>query len=173
MPKIIVTMPDGNEVTRDLTESTITVGRVDDNMIQIEDPSVSSHHAQFRLSGGDYFLQDLGSTNGTRVNDEPFQEGMLRDGDRVRFGKIDAVYTSEIPAEPRSAPQPLPQQAEVAAAPASESHRPASFANAAPFKTKQKKKDPLALGVMIFAIVALLVFLVSVALILMLQPPTA
>ncbi len=47
MPQIQVTLPDGTESSHELTESLITLGRVDDNMIQIDDASVSSHHAQF------------------------------------------------------------------------------------------------------------------------------
>jgi predicted component of type VI protein secretion system len=170
MPQLIVTMPDGNEVTHDLTDEVITIGRIEDNMIQIEDGSVSSHHAQLTLSGGDYHLKDLGSTNGTRLNGEAFEEGMLQDGDHVRFGHVESRYASEIAAQPRAS-QELPQQMEAAVLPAAESHRPASFANASPFQTKKKKKDPLALGVMIFAIVALLVFCAAVAMIMSLQPP--
>lgn len=168
MPKLIVAMPDGNEIAHDLNDPLITIGRVPDNMLQIDDPSVSSHHAQLTLTGGDYHLKDLNSTNGTRVNNQQVEEWQLQDGDHIRFGKVDTTYQSEIPAEPR----PLPQQTEVAVTPAAASHRPTDFANASPFKTQKKKKDPMAAGIMAFAILAILVFLGAVAMILSLQPPT-
>ena len=57
MPKLLVTLPDGSEVTHELTEDLVTVGRVSDNTIQIEDASVSSHHAELTLRGVDYVLK--------------------------------------------------------------------------------------------------------------------
>ena len=167
MPKLIVTTADGNDVTHELEEPLITIGRLPDNMLQIDDSSVSSHHGQLTLTGGDYHLQDLNSTNGTRVNGQTVGEWQLQNGDHVRFGKVETVYSSEIPAEPR----PLPQEAAAPAAPATSSQRPADFANASPFQTKKKKKDPLAAGIIAFAILAILVFCGAVAMIMGLQPP--
>jgi len=46
MPKIIVTLPDGTDVSHELTEDVVTIGRVSDNVIQIDDVSISSHHAE-------------------------------------------------------------------------------------------------------------------------------
>jgi len=167
MPKLIVTTAEGNEVSHDLTESQITIGRLPDNMIHIDDGSVSSHHAQLTESGGDYILQDLNSTNGTRVNGNAFTEGRLQDGDHIRFGKVETVYASEIPAEPR----PLPRESHIAVTPAEQSQKPVGFANESPFQTKKKDRDPLALGVMIFAIVSMLAFIGAVVKIFQLQPP--
>lgn len=167
MPKLLVTTADGTEVTHELEEPLITIGRLPDNMLQIDDGSVSSHHAQLTLTGGDYHLKDLNSTNGTRVNGQTFGEWQLQNGDHVRFGKVEAVYQSEIPAEPR----PLPTETAEASAPAASSQRPADFANASPFKTKKKKKDPLAAAIIGFAILAILAFCGAVAMILSLQPP--
>ncbi|SRR5581483_2359896 len=167
MPKLIVTMPDGTEVPHELGEDQITVGRLADNMIQIDDASVSSHHAQLVLTGGDYHLKDLNSTNGTRVNGQSVDEKQLRDGDSVRFGKIETVYQSEIASEAH----PVPEHATPAVAPAESSHRPADFTNASPFKTKKKNRDPIGKGVMAFAIFSILAFIAALAKILTLQPP--
>ncbi|HZJ17269.1 MAG TPA: FHA domain-containing protein, partial [Chthoniobacteraceae bacterium] len=68
MPKLQISLPDGTQNSFDLIEDTITVGRVEDNMIQIDDASVSSHHAELVRDGDDYLLRDLDSTNGTRLN---------------------------------------------------------------------------------------------------------
>ena len=167
MPKLIVTQPDGTDVSHELTEEVVTVGRLSDNIIQIEDVSVSSHHAEVTFSSGHYVLRDLGSTNGTRVNGHGFTEGAIRDGDRIRFGKVDVRYTSENPDDAR----PLPEQESVAASVAESSSRPEDFANASPFKSKSKKKDPIATGILIFACVAVLVFIGAVVSIFQLQPP--
>jgi len=167
MPKIIVTLPDGTDVSHELTEDVVTIGRLSDNVIRIDDVSVSSHHAEITLSGGHHVLADLNSTNGTRVNDQSFTSGPLRDGDHIRFGKIQTRYTSENPDDAR----PLPQQEAVAAAVAESSSVPEDFANASPFKTKTRKKDPIAKGILVFTAVAVLTFIGAVFLIFQLQPP--
>ena len=168
MPKLIVSMPDGTEVTHELSEDQITVGRISDNMIQIEDASVSSHHAQLTVTGGDYHLKDLNSTNGTRVNGKSIEEAHLRNGDQVRFGKVETLYASEIASEA----QPMPEEASHAVMPSESPGRaPAGFANASPFTTKNKKKDSVGMGVMAFAILAIVVFCAALAKIMMLQPP--
>jgi pSer/pThr/pTyr-binding forkhead associated (FHA) protein len=158
MPKILVSLPDGTSVTHDLNESTVTIGRISENILQIDDVSVSSRHAQLTLGDdGDYVLQDLGSTNGSWVNAKEAHEGedhRLQNGDKLRFGKVDAVYDSENPAEAR----PMPEAEGVAVVAASASKRPADFANASPFQTKKKKKDPAGLGILLGSIVALLAF---------------
>jgi hypothetical protein len=167
MPKLIVSLPDGSSVTHELSEDIVTVGRVSDNVIQIEDASVSSHHAEFVASGDHHILKDLDSTNGTRVNDKPFAQGPIRDGDHVRFGQIECRYVSENPDDAR----PLPAQEAVVAGVAESSSRPEDFGNASPFKSKSKKKDPISTAILVFAGVAVLVFIGAVVSIFQLQPP--
>ena len=158
MPQLIVSLPDSGETSHDLTDAQITVGRVSENTIQIEDASVSSRHAQLTLDDtGDYILRDIGSTNGTELNGkelEPDTDHKLQDGDKVRFGKIDTKYKSENPAEAR----PLPEAEEVAAVVGSTSARPAGFANASPFQTKKMKKDSAGVGIYVFAALAIAAF---------------
>lgn len=55
---------------------------------------VSRIHADLRVEGGIYFLEDIGSTNGTYVNNLPLRTGdryRLRPGDRISLGKGDKV----------------------------------------------------------------------------------
>jgi pSer/pThr/pTyr-binding forkhead associated (FHA) protein len=170
MPKLQVSLPDGSETTHDLTEQVITVGRVSDNTLQIEDISVSSHHAELTLKGEDYVLRDLGSTNGTRLNGKDAveeQDYPLQDGDIISFGKVPAVYASENPAEAR----PMPQETEVAAVAAEASVRPSDFANASPFQKRAKKKDPIAMGILSLAGLAILAFCGAVAMIFSIKSP--
>jgi len=158
MPQLLVSLPDSGETTHDLTEALITVGRISENTLQIEDVSVSSRHAQLTLDdGGDYILRDLGSTNGTELNGKelaPETDHKLQDGDKLRFGKIDTRYKSENAADAR----PLPEAEEVAAVVGEKSARPADFANASPFQTKKKKKDPAGAIIIALAVVAVMAF---------------
>src|SRR4028118_1725004 len=130
MPKLQISLPDAPQVSHDLTEETITIGRVDDNAIHIDDGSVSGRHAELVRSGEDYILRDLNSTNGTRVNGKRITEQALKDGDKLRLGNIEAAYHSENP----SHAQPLPAAEEVLATPATASERPSDFGNASPFR---------------------------------------
>lgn len=170
MPKLQISLPDGAELSHDLEQDLITVGRVEDNVLQIDDISVSSHHGQLELKGDDYVLTDLGSTNGTRLNGKSIaanEEHKLQDGDQILFGKIDAVYSSDTPASTR----PLPVEDEPTVRAAESSVRPADFANASPFQSKKKKKDPTGMAVMALGIVAILAFGAAVAVIMGMQPP--
>jgi pSer/pThr/pTyr-binding forkhead associated (FHA) protein len=160
MPKFQIFLPDGGgETTHDLTEETITIGRRSDNKIIIEHISVSSHHAQLTLSGGDYHLKDLNSTNGTFLNGKTVMEAQLHGGDKVRFGKIEAVYHSEF--QNSGDKLELPAAEVVALTPASSSARPADFSNASPFRVKRKKVDKAGRAVMALAILAILAFVVA------------
>lgn len=185
MPKLLVTLPDSDEVAHDLLDPVVTLGRLDENALHIDDPSVSSRHAQLTVQeSGNYLLRDLNSTNGTRVNGERITEVTLRPGDRVRFGKIEAVYESDIPSadgadvgagEASSASggetAPTPEAAAPVAAVAERSSRPADFANAAPFKKTEKTRDPVGRAMLAFAAVAFVLFLVALFFIFQLQPP--
>ena len=167
MPKLNIALPDGTTASHDLTDDTITLGRVADNMIQIDDASVSSHHAELVRDGDDYILKDLDSTNGTRLNGAAHTEGKLKEGDQIVFGNIGAIYETENPADA----QPMPEEAVAAVRPAAQSIRPSNFTNASPFQTKKKKKDPAAVGILAFAVVAIIAFAAAAAAVMSLKSP--
>ncbi|MEO5718173.1 MAG: FHA domain-containing protein [Chthoniobacterales bacterium] len=156
MPKLSVFLED-SRATHELTEERITIGRSADNMLQIDDPSVSSRHAHLLLIDERYQLKDLDSTNGTRVNSELVTDTFLRVGDRIRFGKVEARFESDAAGEA----QPLPEADEIEARPAETSEKPADFANASPFLNRQKAKDPTANAILAAAAIAMLAFLIS------------
>ena len=156
MARLVITTPSGG-IPHELTEPITTIGRAPENTMQLEDPSVSGRHAQLEQMGEDFQLTDLNSTNGTRVNGELITAVTLRVGDRIRFGKVEACYECEIPAEA----QPLPALRQTEARPAEVSARPADFANASPFPRRRTEKDPLRLAAFAAAGLALLAFIGS------------
>jgi len=157
MPKLSIAFGD-TRTTHELTEPEISLGRAPDNMIQIDDSSVSGRHAQLLLVGERYQLKDLDSTNGTRVNHETITETFLRFGDRIRFGKVEARYESDATGEA----QPLPEADEIEERPSETSEKPADFANASPFPHRKKEKDRVATAILVAAAVAILAFLLSI-----------
>ncbi len=72
------------------------LGRTPDNQVVVNDNKASSRHAEIRSQGQEYSITDLGSTNGTFVNEQQLSPNMprpLQSGDRVRIG--DTTYTFE------------------------------------------------------------------------------
>ncbi|HSU86720.1 MAG TPA: FHA domain-containing protein [Chthoniobacterales bacterium] len=158
MPKISIFLEKNSPVTHELTGERITIGRGGDNILQIDDPSVSQRHAELSLIGDNYQLKDLGSTNGTRVNGILVRDSLLRVGDGIRFGKVEARYESDATGEA----QPLRKEGgESGARLAETSVKPADFANASPFPNRQKEKDTAAIAVLAVAGLAVIAFLVS------------
>jgi pSer/pThr/pTyr-binding forkhead associated (FHA) protein len=167
MPRLILRSAETGPITHELAEDLITIGRGPDNMIVLEDQSVSGHHAQLQRAGDVYRIKDLESTNGTRVNKENVTEVTLRFGDRLRFGKVEARFEADLV----GGAEPLPQVAPIEAKPAEMSVRPADFANASPFPRHKKDVDPMRTAIFAIAAVALLAFLISMIAVLMMKPP--
>lgn len=169
MPQIRVQLSADDETLFDLSEETTTIGRLEDNTIQIEDGSVSSHHAEIVFEGGKYHLHDKDSTNGSFVNGAPTSMGVLKDGDHVRFGSIETVFIGEPIAG--GAFQPLPSSERAAATLGSASARPATYMNSSPFPKPKGKVDGLTMAAVILAVLGVIGFLASVSLTLAIQPP--
>jgi Protein of unknown function (DUF3662)/FHA domain len=74
--------------TRDvpLTKEIVTIGRLADSDVVVEDKGASRRHAQIRTHDGVSTLTDLGSTNGTKLNGQQIQSRALEDGDRITVG---------------------------------------------------------------------------------------
>ncbi len=169
MARITIITNEGSEVVHELTDEIITIGRTEDNMVQIDHPSVSSHHAQLSLVGGDYHLKDLNSTNGTRVNGQPVSDSQLRGGDRIRLGRVEALYLSGREAEDL---KPLPDAPRPEAQIGSGTYRPVDFKSSSPFPRRTTKKDPLSTAIIGVTILSFLLCAGAIASILLLSPPT-
>jgi diguanylate cyclase (GGDEF)-like protein len=70
-----------------LEQPAIIIGRSSKSDIQVDQESVSRNHAKIINTGKTIILRDLGSTNGTYVNDELIDEYVLRDGDFIKIGR--------------------------------------------------------------------------------------
>src|SRR5947209_15843304 len=81
----------------ELTPDPMTVGRSSACNIRIGDAGVSSKHAKIWCEDGNYFLMDLGSTNGTFVNDKDVDREQLNDGDVITFGMTKAQFIGDKP----------------------------------------------------------------------------
>jgi pSer/pThr/pTyr-binding forkhead associated (FHA) protein len=159
MPKLTVFLPDSGEVNYDLPEGTITLGRVAGNDIQIEDSSISSHHAEITVRGGRVFIKDLGSTNGTTINGGEVTESPFKVGDTLMFGSVQAELQGEA-----SGSLALPEIAEAAFVAPSSSNRPSGFVNASPYPKRRASIDGPTKGVIAAAVVAVLAAGAAIAL---------
>jgi hypothetical protein len=92
-PRLLVERAPGHEsgLAYDLIDGA-TLGRGDVE-IRLEDPFASSRHARISRQGRTLVIEDLGSTNGTYLNDEPLNGPQpLHEGDRIRIGDSEFSY---------------------------------------------------------------------------------
>jgi predicted component of type VI protein secretion system len=116
MAKLVILTQGMNGRAHELKVDKTTIGRVEDNTFQIAEPSVSSHHCEILLRGGDVVVKDLNSTNGTFINDEKITESVLKPGHTLRLGQIELRLENGAPAA--SAPAASASAASGAPAPA-------------------------------------------------------
>lgn len=66
-----------------LMREVMTVGRRKSNDVCLEFPNVSSQHCEFSYKSGVWYVRDLGSQNGTKVNGERVMKRLLKPGDKI------------------------------------------------------------------------------------------
>jgi len=92
MPELTVTLSDGTASRYALCETPIVVGRDATCEACIDDPSASRRHARFLKTPEGFVVEDLGSKNGTLINDIPRSAHTLRHDDRVLIGSTLIVF---------------------------------------------------------------------------------
>ncbi len=75
-----------------LQDDRVAIGRRPDSGIFLDDVTVSRDHAVLVRRGADYYLDDLGSLNGTYVNRQRVESHRLADGDELQIGKYKLTY---------------------------------------------------------------------------------
>ncbi len=83
-----------NEIT--LAKAVVTIGRLPDNLIGIENLAVSSHHARILWRDDQYFLEDNNSLNGTYINNRRVNRSPLKDGDVILVGRHTLVFKDDL-----------------------------------------------------------------------------
>jgi pSer/pThr/pTyr-binding forkhead associated (FHA) protein len=97
MAKLVLLSAGMTGRTHELKAEKTTIGRVEDNMFQIAEPSVSSHHCEIQLKGNDIIVHDLNSTNGTFINGDKVTDGPLKPGQILRLGQIEMRLETDAP----------------------------------------------------------------------------
>ena len=86
--------PDGTTRSLVVDGRPMTIGRAPDNALVIHDTRASRHHARLFSRSGVLLISDLGSTNGSWVNDRRVEEMALGEGDRIRLGDTILIVES-------------------------------------------------------------------------------
>lgn len=110
MPATLTIVRDGKSTVVDLKDGVYRVGREKPADIVIPHSTVSGRHAELQISGDSFTLRDLGSTNGTFLNDQPLRDAkVIKQSDTIRFGAVEVRISSPATAAP------APQRPKVAA----------------------------------------------------------
>ncbi|WP_224392703.1 DUF3662 and FHA domain-containing protein [Pseudonocardia sp. ICBG1293] len=88
-------LDDGSNRNYQLAEGTHVIGRGQDSQFRLPDTGVSRRHLEVTWDGQVATLNDLGSTNGTTVNNSPVQSCQLTDGDVIRVGHSSLVFRTQ------------------------------------------------------------------------------
>ena len=97
MAKLYLRFEQNDQVLKEvsLTQAATTIGRLPDNSVQIDNLAVSGHHAKISWDQDHYVVEDLGSLNGTFVNNERVGKATLKHGDQMKIGKHLVEFKNE------------------------------------------------------------------------------
>ncbi|WP_233166376.1 FHA domain-containing protein [Archangium sp. Cb G35] len=86
-------------------QAEVHIGRTTENDVVLQDAGVSRKHVRISDRLGRFYVQDLGSANGTLVNDAPLSgERELRNGDRISLGPVEFVFKEVVSADDATRP---------------------------------------------------------------------
>jgi hypothetical protein len=86
MPAAALVLGDGTRIA--IGEDPISIGRSPECDVKLTDSTVSRRHAEIVRDGDAWFLRDVGSSNGTKVNGTAIADHMLEDGDEIKVGAV-------------------------------------------------------------------------------------
>lgn len=103
MPFVEAKTPKGSK-RLELESDLVTVGRLPENTVHVDDESLSRRHCVLEPFEGGWRVRDLGSRNGTKVNGQRITESALSNGDVVKAGAVELRYV-----DPESQATPKPR----------------------------------------------------------------
>ncbi|MBD0317726.1 MAG: DUF3662 and FHA domain-containing protein [Thermoleophilia bacterium] len=81
-----------NGERHELAKRAVLLGRSRECDIRLDDANVSRRHAEIRQENGEYWIVDLGSTNGVQVNGKRVERARLTGEERIALGRTDVVF---------------------------------------------------------------------------------
>ncbi len=93
MPRLLVIKGADEGKTFDLSGDRLGVGRDASNRIRLNDTEVSRRHAEFVRTADGFRLLDVGSANGTFVNNQSIRDVLLQSGDQIQIGQTVLVFS--------------------------------------------------------------------------------
>jgi pSer/pThr/pTyr-binding forkhead associated (FHA) protein len=161
MAKLVVLSEALKGRSHELTVEKTTVGRLDDNLLQLAEGSVSSHHCEISLRGSDVFVKDLNSTNGTYINGQQVKtEAQLKPGQILRLGQLELrLENGQTPSSPSKKVQDKTLGTQGVRFDSDQGTKPVAFTKDSPFAKKSNK------GTKVFIAVAVVLAVVVVGLI--------
>jgi pSer/pThr/pTyr-binding forkhead associated (FHA) protein len=117
--KLIIEDDEGRKTVVPFVREEITIGRQEGNTIRLTERNVSRRHARLMRQNGHVVVEDLGSSNGTRINGERISgQSQIKDGDLIQIGDYDLALQSDAAAAaaagatmpPRSRPAPAAEE---------------------------------------------------------------
>jgi pSer/pThr/pTyr-binding forkhead associated (FHA) protein len=172
MSKLVLLSAGMTGRSHELKVDKTTIGRVEDNTFQINEPSVSSHHCEILLRGNEVVVRDLNSTNGSFINGEKISETVLKPGQVLRLGQIemrleDASTAAPAPSKKATDQTTMVMQRGVKLDELEQGARPAGFESAGKgFSKKDNKVNKIfwiAAGIFGAVIACLLVYALMMA----------
>ncbi|MEX1045082.1 MAG: FHA domain-containing protein [Chthoniobacterales bacterium] len=145
--RLTVYFPEDSPTTHECVGEMLTIGRLGDNDVALDEASVSSRHAEIVAQDGAVVLRDLDSTNGTFLNGEQITgEHPLEEGDEIYFGGVRTVFMEPagLPVSVASVAEAPMESAGFAAAQTG-TGRPDDFRYMSPLPRPEKPKDTLGL----------------------------
>src|SRR5438270_903787 len=102
--KLIIEDDEGRKTVVPVVRDEITIGRNDANIVRLSEKDVSRHHGRLLRESGNYYIEDLNSFTGIRVNGEKIiGKRLVHDGDLIQISEYDLIL-QEAPEEQAAAP---------------------------------------------------------------------
>ena len=109
MARLIVRRKGTPEQTVEISSPVVTLGRSRDNTFILRgDRKISRRHAKIDYVDGKFYITDMGSANGTSVNERLIRSRTpLRDGDKINIGDTEIIFFSDGGLSPAAEPEPI------------------------------------------------------------------